>query len=96
MADVRFTPRAEEDLRNIWRYIAPHNLSAADALLSRIFDKLDLAAAQPAMGVLRADLSPTARILIEGSYIVIYEPATDGILAVSIVHGMRDPESWMD
>lgn len=96
MAEVRFTPRAEQDLRDIWRYIAPHDLSAADALLNRIFDKLDLAATQPAMGVSRVDLSATARILIEGSYILIYEPSTNGILVVSIVHGMRHPESWID
>ncbi|SIT58433.1 Plasmid stabilization system (fragment) [Mesorhizobium prunaredense] len=33
----------------------------------------------------------TARVLIEGRYIVIYEPQMEGILVV----GMRDPEHWL-
>ncbi len=37
----------------------------------------------------------TARVLIEGRYIVIYEPQMEGILVVAIVHGMRDPEHWL-
>jgi toxin ParE1/3/4 len=37
----------------------------------------------------------TARILIEGRYVVIYEPMPYGVLAVAIVHGMRDPDNWL-
>lgn len=95
MTSYRLTPRAEQDLRDIWNTIAPDNETAADALLLRIFGKLDLAAGQPQMGVARPDLSPTARILVEGRYIVIYEPMPYGILAVAIVHGMRDAEAWL-
>ena len=47
------------------------------------------------MGVARPELSPTARILVEGRYIVIYEPRADGVLVVAIVHGMRDPANWL-
>lgn len=95
MAEYRLTPRAEQDLRDIWRSIAPDNEAAADALLLRLFDKLELAATQPLMGVARPELSPTARILIEGRYIAIYEPMPYGVLAVAIVHGMRDATSWL-
>lgn len=95
MGRYRLTPRAEEDLRSIWRMIAPDNEAAADALLMRIFDRLALAADQPLMGVARPELSATARVLIEGNYIVIYEPAPGGILAIAVVHGMRDPGSWL-
>lgn len=96
MGRYRLTPRAEEDLRDIWRRIAPENEAAADALLLRIFDRLELAAEQPQMGVARPELSGTARILIEGNYIVIYEPAPYGILAIAVVHGMRDPANWLE
>jgi plasmid stabilization system protein ParE len=37
----------------------------------------------------------TARVLIEGRYIVIYEPKLEGVLVGAIVHGMRDPEHWL-
>jgi toxin ParE1/3/4 len=86
---------AVEDIREIWRTIAQDDENAADKLLLRLFSKLELAAAQPRMGAPRPELSSTARILVEGRYIVIYEPTVYGVLAVAIVHGMRDPETWL-
>jgi plasmid stabilization system protein ParE len=47
VAKCIFSPRAEDDLRDIWRAIAPDNQRAADALLRRILDKAELAAAHP-------------------------------------------------
>lgn len=58
--------KAEQDLKNIWRGIAPDDERAADALLMRIFDKMELAAGQSFIGSPRPELSPSARILIEG------------------------------
>ncbi|MBZ9771825.1 type II toxin-antitoxin system RelE/ParE family toxin [Mesorhizobium sp. CO1-1-8] len=95
MARYRFTPGASQDLRDIWHTIAADNEKAADKLLMRIFDKVELAAQHSRMGAARPDLSATARVLIEGRYIVIYEPQSDGVLVVAIVHGMRDPEHWL-
>jgi plasmid stabilization system protein ParE len=74
VARAVFSPRAEEDLRDIWRAIAPDNERAADALLLSILDKAELAATQPYMGAVRPELSPTARLLIVGRYVIIYEP----------------------
>lgn len=95
MAKAVFSPRAEADLRDIWRAIAPDNETAADALLLRILDKADLAATQPNMGSPRPELSPTARLLIEGRYVIIYEPMPYGIFVAAVVHGARDVESWL-
>ena len=47
------------------------------------------------MGVARPELSETARILIAGRYIAIYEPTPYGALIVAVVHGMRDPTQWI-
>lgn len=95
MARPVFSPRAEEDLRDIWRAIAPDNERAADALLLSILDKAELAATQPYMGAVRPELSPTARLLIEGRHVIIYEPVAYGIFVVAVVHGARDPETWL-
>lgn len=95
MAKVSFTPRAEADLFDIWATIAADNIPAADGMFHRIMHKVQLAAGQPQMGVARPELSPTARILVEGRYVMIYEPQPTGVLVVAIVHGMRDPESWL-
>ncbi|CAN7595987.1 type II toxin-antitoxin system RelE/ParE family toxin [Rhizobium rhizogenes] len=95
MTKYILSPKAEEDLRQIWRTIAPDNERAADALLTRILDKAELAAGQPLMGSPRPELSPTARILIEGRYVAIYEPMPYGILIVAVVYGPRDVENWL-
>ncbi|MER8661528.1 type II toxin-antitoxin system RelE/ParE family toxin [Mesorhizobium sp. M1148] len=95
MASHRLTPRASQDLRDIWHTIAADNEKAADRLLMRIFERLELAAQHPKMGSARPELSATARVLVEGRYIIIYEPQPDGVIAVAIVHGMRDPDHWL-
>ena len=95
MAKYVLSPKAEEDLRQIWRSIAPDNERAADALLTRILNKAELAAGQPLMGSSRLELSPTARILIEGRYVAIYEPMPYGIFVVAVVYGPRDVENWL-
>ncbi|EJC80594.1 plasmid stabilization system protein [Rhizobium leguminosarum bv. trifolii WSM2297] len=95
MANHILSPRAEEDLRDIWRSIAPDNEQAADALLVRILEKVELAAEHPHIGSPRPELSPTARILIEGRYIAIYEPMPYGIFVVAVIYGARDVENWL-
>ncbi|MER8916730.1 type II toxin-antitoxin system RelE/ParE family toxin [Mesorhizobium sp. M0761] len=95
MAGYRLTPRASQDLRDIWHTTAADNEKAADRLLMRIFERLELAAQHPKMGSARPELSATARVLVEGRYIIIYEPQPDGVIAVAIVHGMRDPDHWL-
>ncbi len=85
-----FSPRAEQDLRDIWRWVAAQNEPAADALLSAFFERLELAAQYPRMGVRRPDLGELARILVVGHYVIIYEPHDEHLLVVAIIHGTRD------
>ena len=93
MPEVTLTPRAESDLFDIWSAIATENIRAADNLYLDIMDKAR--AENPQMSARRPELSPTARILVAGRYIAIYEPLPDGVMIVAIVHGMRNPESWL-
>ncbi|BCH27668.1 hypothetical protein MesoLjLc_75520 [Mesorhizobium sp. L-8-10] len=95
MARYKLTPRAQRDMRDIWRNIALGNENPADRLLDRLFDKFELVAGHPEMGVARPELSETARILIDDRYISIYEPAPYGILVIAVVHGMLDPAIWL-
>lgn len=95
MAKLVLLPRAERDLEEIWTYVAKDNAEAADRLIRRILQKVELASEQAGIGAPRPELSPTARILTEGRYLVIYEPTADGIAVIAVVHGMRDPESWL-
>jgi hypothetical protein len=45
---------------------------------------------------LRPEISPVARLIIEGRYIAIYEPTNYGAEIVVVVHGMREPTTWLD
>lgn len=71
MGKYILSQKSEEDLKAIWRNIAPDNERAADGVLTRILDKIALAAGQPFIGSPRTELSESARILIEGRYIII-------------------------
>jgi toxin ParE1/3/4 len=90
VAKFTLTPRAEADLQDIWLSIALDSQRAADGQISRIMEKIYVASEFPLMGVARPELSKTARILIAGNYIVIYEPLAAGLKVVSVVHGARD------
>ncbi|WP_348626867.1 MULTISPECIES: type II toxin-antitoxin system RelE/ParE family toxin [unclassified Mesorhizobium] len=65
MANYRLTPRAQRDLSEIWEHIAADSERAADRLVGRIFDKLELACSHASIGVARPELSDTARVLVE-------------------------------
>ncbi len=95
MADLIVSPRAQGDISDIWLSIAIDNEPAADRLVERLFRKAELATNHPLMGAARPELSATARILVEGRYVMIYEPLPAGIRLVAVVHGMRDPASWL-
>jgi toxin ParE1/3/4 len=95
VAELALTPRAEADLFEIWAMIAVDNAPAADGLFRRIMKKARLAAEHPHMGAARPELSATARVLVEGRYLIIYEPQPNGVKIIAVVHGMRDPEGWL-
>jgi toxin ParE1/3/4 len=90
VARVRVTPQAETDLEEIWLTIAVDSPSAADKLLRRIAAKLGRLAEFPDMGSSRPEIAPSARILVEGNYLILYEPVGDDVEVVRVVHGARD------
>ena len=92
MATVYVTRRAEEELREIWRYIAAENMDAADKLLLRIDQRLDLLRDFPMIGTHRDDIRPGFRMLVEGPYLLLYayDAANDDVELISVVDGRRD------
>ncbi|MCD2174180.1 type II toxin-antitoxin system RelE/ParE family toxin [Rhizobium sp. C4] len=96
MAEYRLTPRAKQDLKDMWQGIAAENEPAADRLLLKLFDRFETATLYPRMGPARPEIGRDVRLLIEGRYVAIYEPASYGILVVAIVNGLRDPNHWLD
>lgn len=92
MTELFISRQAEADLRQIWRYIAAENRHAADRLLLRIDEKLQVLRHFPEIGTLRDDIRPDLRMLVEGNYLMLYgyDARDDVVELVTVVDGRRD------
>nr|WP_093187794.1 type II toxin-antitoxin system RelE/ParE family toxin [Thiocapsa sp. KS1] len=70
MAVARRTAGAEEDLADIWLYIAADNPHAADLLLEKIDRKCMLLAGNPLLGGARPEIAPELRYLPIGNSLI--------------------------
>jgi toxin ParE1/3/4 len=61
MSVIQRTAQAEEDLIDIWIYIAQDNPLAADRVLDDIEERFYTLADNPLMGRLRPDIAPDLR-----------------------------------
>lgn len=90
MSRYRKTSRAEQDLLDIWLYIATDNIDAAD----RVIDQIDAAcrtlARSPGLGQSRPELGQDVRSFPVRSYLVFYRKAPPTIQVLRVLHGARD------
>ena len=89
MPTVQRTAQADEDLINIWIYIATDNPKAADSWLDEIEGKFVLLSEQPRLGPARSDIAPKLRYFPVGSYLILYRELANGIEVARVVHGAR-------
>ncbi len=92
-----WTPQVEEDLISIYSYIALDSPAAADRVLAKLQKGVDTVARNPRLFQHRPDIRPSARIVIEGPYLVLYEihPDSDNgpireVEIVRVVDGRRN------
>ncbi|MDZ7956397.1 MAG: type II toxin-antitoxin system RelE/ParE family toxin [Aulosira sp. DedQUE10] len=83
------TAKAEEDLIEIWIYIATDNPTAADRLLGEIDTKCQMLADNPELGQARPDIALGLRYFPVGRYLILYRNISEGIEVVRVVHGAR-------
>ena len=88
------TPQAEDDLFDIWSYIAKDNLEAADRVETQIYAACAFLASTPQAGHVRSDLT-TRKVRFWtlphlSHYIIVYDPACDPLRIIRILHGSRD------
>ena len=81
----------------IYLAIAVDNPDAAERLYAAMESKVDLLVGHPRLGVRRPEIQRSARILMEGPYLILYEthPDTDHgpierVEIVRVVDGRRD------
>jgi toxin ParE1/3/4 len=89
MPRITRSPRARQDLIDIWTWIAADNPKAADRLLDLIHEKLLLLAENPRLGPVRPDIAPGLRLFPLRRYLILYREQSQGIEVVRVVHGMR-------
>ena len=90
MHSIIRTPEAEQDLLNIWEFIADDNLAAADRLLALFTERFSLLAHNPLLGAACAEIDAELRFLIVGSYVAYYSVGEDSVTVLKILHGARD------
>lgn len=90
MSQVIRSPEAEDDLAEIWLYVAEDNIEMADRLLDRLNQKAQSLLSFPEMGRERAELAPSLRSISEASYLIFYRIAGRDIEIVRVLHGARD------
>jgi len=96
MPFVVVRPQAEDDLAEIWAYIAEGRPDYADAFIGRIDREFRLLARNPGIGRARPELSDRLRSLPVGRYVIYYVPHKNGIEVVRVLHGARDLESLFE
>jgi toxin ParE1/3/4 len=93
MTLFRISPRARQDLEDIWLFIAQDNLSAADRFNDLLLTKFKIIAHQPKIGRVREELGPNIRSFSAGNYIIFYRQLKKNVEIVRILHGSRDIEA---
>ena len=87
---VRHTRRARADLLDIWLEIASKNPAAADRLYDRLEARVKVLGKYPEIGAARSDIAAEARMLVEGSYLILYRIRADDVQVVRVLYGARD------
>ena len=84
------TPQAEQDLIEIWQYIARENEAAANRVLDQLERKSRLVAERPYLGRPRDSIRPGLRQTLSGHYLILYRLLPGGgIEVVRYVHAAR-------
>ncbi|HEY0386460.1 MAG TPA: type II toxin-antitoxin system RelE/ParE family toxin [Pyrinomonadaceae bacterium] len=90
MATILVTPLAQEDLGDIWGYVAESGVERADQLLDLIYEKCQRLAEYPEMGRARHELLVDLRSFTIKNYVIFYQPTGDGIEVLRVLYGARD------
>lgn len=93
MPSVKIAAAAEEDLKEIWSYVAENNPEAANKLIKEITRRFAVLRDHPQMGREQENLLVNLRSFVVKSYIIFYQPFEGGIEILRVIHGSRDIES---
>jgi toxin ParE1/3/4 len=88
------TPRAEQDIRDIWDYIAMDSIHAADRVLTAVEEAMFRLAKAPGVGHLREDLADRRhQLLLVYSYLSVHLFETKPLQVIRALNASRDVQS---
>ena len=95
MNKIVYSPKARNDLDEIWTYISEKllNPSAAEATVNGILDTIDMLQAQAEIGkplYFSSDLFSGYRFLVYKNYLAFYRTSAETIYIDRIIYGKRD------
>lgn len=93
MADpaVLWSPEAETDLIEIWRYLAPETSAEfADRQLRSLENAANRLSEWPLAGRTREELAANLRSIVCEPYVIFYRVADATVQIVRVIHGRRD------
>jgi toxin ParE1/3/4 len=83
---------ARRELKEIFAYVAEHNLSAARKVIKELSAKFDLLEANPKLGREQNGLIVEMRLFPHKSYHIYYFPIAVGVEIYRVLHGRRNIE----
>ena len=90
MAEVKLTHHAQQDLADIWDYLAERNPAAAHKLIDALIHRFKLLAKNPQTGKACHELLLNLRRVPHKNYAIFYLPTENGIEIYRVLHGSRD------
>jgi toxin ParE1/3/4 len=97
MPKLLWSDEALEDMMNIYVFIGTNNPDAAERMYTTFEARAKSLLVHPRLGVRRRELTPWARLLIEGNYFIFYRthPDTDlgdvsAVEIMRVVHAKQD------
>jgi len=90
MADLVISPEAEQDLVDIWLYIAEDQPINADHFLERLEEHAKRVAEFNDMGIDRPELALNLKSFPVDRYILFYRQIENGVELVRVLHSSRD------
>ena len=87
---VKKRPLANNDLYDIWRYIAKNNEARATGFIRKLNEAFLLLAQNPKIGCLRDELSENLRSYPVGNYLIFYRIIGQEMAIVRVLYGACD------
>jgi plasmid stabilization system protein ParE len=96
MSRFVLTPAADQDLNDIWDYIAADSVEAANRVLNALEAAFQQLAEAPALGHYRQDLADKRhRFNSVFSYLIVYRWETRPLQIIRVLHGARDVQGLL-